>query len=95
MNDWLEGVKARVAEPLVGSGWVRVPRSDWDALIECFEMGERLYAKALTAIAEADKAASKAHDAIYAEPFDKRAASDAIWEVHNWLRPMIPVDGDE
>jgi hypothetical protein len=50
---------------------------------------------AINGLVEADRAASKAHDAIYAEPFDKQAASDAIWEVHNWLRPMIPVSGDE
>jgi hypothetical protein len=48
-----------------------------------------------TAVTAADRATSKAHDAIYAEPFDRQAASDAIWEVHNWLRPMIPVSGDE
>lgn len=30
------------------------------------------------ALREADEAASEAHDAIYAEPFDQKAASDAI-----------------
>ncbi len=46
------------------------------------------------AIYEADQAASECHDAIYAEPFDKQAASDAIWRVHNALRPFIQRDVD-
>lgn len=50
----------------------------------------------MAAIYEADQAASEAHDAIYAEPFDQKSASDAIWKIHNALRPIIaadPIDG--
>lgn len=36
---------------------------------------------------DADVAVSTAHDAIYAEPYDKQAASEAIWAVHALLRP--------
>jgi hypothetical protein len=39
----------------------------------------------------ADKCASAAHDAIYADPFDKQAASEAIWRIHDELRPLIAV----
>lgn len=46
----------------------------------------------MAAIYEADVAASEAHDAIYAEPFDQKVASDAIWKVHNALRPIIEAD---
>jgi hypothetical protein len=40
------------------------------------------------ALRDADTAASEAHNAIYAEPFDQKAASDAIWRIHNLLRPL-------
>lgn len=51
------------------------------------------YGEALRALREADLSASKAHDAIYAEPFDQEAASAAIWGVHNHLRPLIGESG--
>jgi transcriptional regulator with XRE-family HTH domain len=38
---------------------------------------------------QADRLASTAHDAIYAEPFDRQAASDAIWQVHSVLRGAL------
>lgn len=37
-------------------------------------------------LAEADRLVSAVHDAIYAEPFDQKAASDAVWRVHDVLR---------
>ena len=38
---------------------------------------------------EAEVQASKAHDAIYREPVDREAANDAIWAIHNALRPAL------
>ncbi len=64
-------------------------------LVERLQAAEAANGAFTGSVVEADKAASKAHDAIYAEPFDKQAASDAIWEIHNWLRPMIPVTGED
>jgi hypothetical protein len=43
------------------------------------------------AIVAAEVAASDAHDAVYAE--DKQAASDAIWRIHDALRPLLPAEG--
>jgi hypothetical protein len=37
----------------------------------------------------AEAQASKAHDAIYREPVDREAANDAIWAIHNALRPAL------
>ena len=37
----------------------------------------------------AEVQASKAHDAIYREPVDREAANDAIWAIHNALRPAL------
>lgn len=48
---------------------------------------ERIYVAGL--MSDADAAASRAHDAIHAEPFDRQAASDAIWDIHAYLRPYI------
>jgi|ERR1051326_1711814 hypothetical protein len=39
-----------------------------------------------TRMRSADQVASKLHDLIYQEPFDRQAASDAVWEVHSLLR---------
>lgn len=37
-------------------------------------------------VKQADKLASEIHDAIYAEPFDRQVASDAVWKLHELLR---------
>lgn len=42
------------------------------------------------ACARADVLVSKVHDAIYAEVFDQKAASDAVWAVHEVLRATAP-----
>jgi hypothetical protein len=56
-------------------------------------MSERRDVEFMAALYEAEEAASVAHDAIYAEPFDQKAASDAIWVIHNALRPLLD-DGE-
>ena|SRR5689334_10577352 len=99
-------LRRRLAPQLVTPPYPRLDRKKRRAVRRVFLLGV-LYPDAMhhsiwgqdnpaiNALAEADRAASEAHDAIYAEPFNKKAASDAIWKVHNWLRPMIPVSGDE
>lgn len=57
---------------------VEITPAERDALVEAVE--------ALPAI---DQAASWAHDAIFAEPFDQQKANDAIWKIHNLARPLI------
>lgn len=38
---------------------------------------------------ELDRLVSIVHDAIYAEPFDQKAASDAVWSVHEVARSSL------
>lgn len=46
----------------------------------------------LDAIRRADAAASTAHDFIYGKNgVTKKQASDAIWTIHNALRPLLPL----
>jgi hypothetical protein len=40
-------------------------------------------------IQQADALVSAVHDAIYAEPFDRQKASDAVWKVHELLRARL------
>ena len=41
------------------------------------------------ALRNADHIASVIHDAIYAEPFRKEVANEAVWRLHNAIRPFI------
>ena len=44
----------------------------------------------------ADQAASVAHDFIWGKNgVTQQEASDAIWRIHNALRPLIVLDGDD
>ena len=45
---------------------------------------------------EADHAASVAHDFIFGlKGVTQEQASEAIWTIHNALRPLIVLDGDD
>ena len=41
------------------------------------------------ALRDADRLTSAVHDAIYAQPFDRQRANDAIWLVHAVLRGAL------
>ena len=61
-----------------GAGAAWITETQLAALVEAVE-----------ALPLIDQAASWAHDAIFAEPFDQQAANDAIWKIHNLARPLI------
>lgn len=51
---------------------------------------------AYAAFLKADQAASVAHDFIYGKnDVTQKEASDAIWVIHETLRPYIVLDGDD
>lgn len=55
-----------------------------------------LSAERIDAIRKADEAASVAHDFIWGENgVTKWQASDAIWQIHNALRPFYMTDHAE
>ncbi len=52
---------------------------------------DEIVAKQTQWIRDADAEASTLHDLIYAEPFDREAASKSVWRLHEILRAQIKV----
>lgn len=59
-------------------------------ILDLIEVKDMLFIiRVINALPAIDKAASVVHNAIYAEPVDREAASNAIWLLHGLVRPLI------
>ena len=90
------GVTARTPDPTKGidmaptAGGASSPRR---SLAEIRATGAAWIAESEIAaicdvVNEAETLTSRAHDALYAEPFDRQVVSGAIWKIHDAIRGL-------
>lgn len=44
-NEWFKGVKSRAV--CHSDRYTHIPTTDWEGVVDCFEMGEKLFAEAI------------------------------------------------